>query len=264
MARPTASRLFALACGMAVLCLGSTSDAAIFGTNPVLDANCGGLFIPLKPSTSGVLGASGTVGLVSDTVTLYADDAVSQGYVEFALSFDLSSMLVNPGEVVDPDTAMLSLVFDDFDFAPDVYSYFVLQEEVELSYLANAGASTPGTPDLVLDGTNYGSYCTQGWVSTDNVERTYTLSLKDDLGVTQAEFDAMSADKEFALHVQCNGILTHTRYRCDGDSISNSSEQIEVSMEFLPIPEPGTALVVVLGGLAVLVRRRRRSPGPSD
>ena len=29
------------------------------------------------------------------------------------------------------------------------------------------------------------------------------------------------------------------------------------------VPEPGTGLVVVLGGLAVLVRRRRRSPGPS-
>jgi len=230
------------------------TGAVVFGTNAILDGNGGELYIPFSPAASGVLGDGGTVGLVSDSVTL-SDSGSSAGFVKFLLTFNLSSAL-GPGETVDPNTAVLQIDLFDIDFIPDVYSSMTLTEMFSVSYLADAGDTPPVAFDLTLNEGNYGNYRPDGFGATSNVGATYYLSLKDDLLVTAAEFDNLNADKEFALWIQFDLTIEHTG--AGTNTYINSSEQFDSgNIAFVAAPEPATLVLLAVGACGVLLRRRR-------
>ena len=239
----------------------AANAADVIGTNAVLDANGGDLYIPLKPSTSGNLGdsipgppAGDMVGLQSDSLTLYSDHATSSGFVSFVLSFDLSGEL-QPGEVMCCDTEALVLEFEDIDFKPYDIGWFNFRETLELTLLRDAG-DVPGPVDLTIDDTNYGLYC-GGFVETNNQTVTYTLGLKNDLGLTAADCQDINEDKEFGLLVTFRTQIEHLRANCCGDTIRNTPEALANSFSVCAIPEPATFLIALAGVLLAIMRKRK-------
>ncbi|MCK4602749.1 MAG: hypothetical protein KAU28_09800, partial [Phycisphaerae bacterium] len=188
-----------LSIAVAVLWLATpVFGASITGTNPVLTASGGSLFIPLTPAASGTL-ATGGPGWSSDSATVSGVGGTSSGFVSFVLSFDLSSEL-GPGEIVEPITSNLVLTFDDMDFKPDPIGPTLLQEIMALTFLRDA-TDAPGAVDLVMNNLNYGLYRPDGFGETDNTTVSYLLNMLLDLGLSNADFDDMNADKEFGLYV---------------------------------------------------------------
>jgi len=241
---------------------GTAVGDLVLGTNTVLDANSHEFYIPLQPATSGKLGdplgGGDYVGLQPDTVTLYADGETTSGDVWFILDFDISASL-GPGEVVNPDTATLWLAFRDIDFKADVYgSTAVLLESLELTYLPDASA-VPGPVDLAIDDTNYGNYATGGFVETDNEFVTYSIHLRDDLGLDAADFAGINDDGQFAILFEFTSLLEHTRSSCYGDRLTNTDEQAWGKVKFCAIPEPGSLALLGAGGAVLLLRRRKHS-----
>jgi len=226
------------------------------GTNDDLLPD-GRIYIPLQPTYSGVLGdplgGGKYVGLQSDTVLLTALHPVSVGSVLFELVFDVSSE-IGAGESVDPATAVLLLNFTDLDFKPSGTSALVLRETLTISFRADAGGPTSGTT-LTLDETNYGFYSGGVFGETNNATVAYEISLADDLHILQADFDNISADHEFALLVAMGAQAA--RIGSTGVSVTNSSENIANSFLFAAVPEPGTMILLAVGGGLLAVRRRR-------
>ncbi len=222
------------------------------GTNTVLDNNGGTLYIPLKQSSSGVLGVGG-VGLSQDSVTLSGANPASDGYVSFLVEFDLSNDL-GAGDTVQDTGATLLLQFDDLDFVTISGSGRAFWETVEIEFLANAG-DTP-TGGLVIDKNNYTNY--GGSPPTNNTTRTYALDMKSDLNVGTSGFNNMSTDKEFALWVTLTADITYSK---SSRYVSlNTPEDLDGSFNFTAqgVPEPASMTLLAIGGLGVLIRRRKR------
>lgn len=189
---------------------------SLAGTNALLAGNGDDLYIPFTPENSGTLGDlrpdGQPIGLTADTATL-TDDDTSTGSVSYIYTFDNGSPFL-PDYYFDPATGELVLLFNDIDFKPTLFPDIfgggldlTFKETLALTFLANA-SDTPGPVDLVLDETNYGNYRADGFGETNNVTAEYRLHLRDDLGVTQAEFDDLNADGEFAFYVTFSVILT--------------------------------------------------------
>lgn len=257
---------WSFAAGLALLAaLGLAGTAAgdqVIGTNTVLDANSNTFYIALQPATSGELGdplgGGDFVGLQPDTVTLYGDGETTSGDVWFILDFDISALL-GPGQVVDENTATLELELRDIDFKADVYApVAVLLESLELTFLPDV-AAVPGPVDLMIDETNYGLYATGGFVETDNAFVTYSLHLRDDLGLDAADFAGINDDGKFGMVLDFSSLLEHTRSNCCGDRLRNTSEGVWNSFQFNAIPEPGSLVLLGSGGAVLLLRRRKRS-----
>ena len=236
----------------------------ITGSNATLDDNGGRLYIPLTPSASGTLGEDG-VGLSPDTVTLVGGDSAG-GWVDFALSFDVADAM--GGEAVDPTQPLsLTLTFRDIDFRPVVSASGGLRrtyrESLEMAFLRDA-ADDPGAGAITIDHTNYMTYRLTPGSRTDDRTCVYSLDLTADLGVTQADIDAMNADGEFGLYVRLASYVEsygRGRGRPRSVTLHSGPEDLGGSFQVIasgsPVPEPAALGVLALGGIALIARRRR-------
>jgi hypothetical protein len=231
-----------------------TAGAAVSGENTILDQRDGRIFIPLRDRTSGDL-ADG-FGTSANQVIFGPPGQRTAGRVSFALGFDLTSEFPE-GFFVDPaGTSLLVITLTDLDFRPVNVSGVRYSETLALSFMPDADGEPPETPDLVIDADNYGNF-TVGFVRTNRTTLEYTINLQQDLGLTQADFDAMNADKEFGLHVtlgsEAINLLPGPRlYRSQAETIRGGD-----FVGFGAIPEPAT-LGLFVPGVLLLARRRRR------
>jgi len=257
------TRLTTVAIAMLLAATSAASADTICGTNPDLPSGSD-LYIPLKSSSSGVLG-NGNVGKVSDSVTLWDNDSAS-GYVDVRLTYDLSGIL---GDDLELDTAgpmTLGFTFEDIDFKPSVDVHNSLRvtftESIQFAYLRDANDS-PGAFALTMDDASYLTYKTNPGTETNNTTATYEIDLRSALGVDAADIDDINTDKEFGLYVRLRSDLVSEDLWplwCNGSTRVNTPESIggcfEVSVQ--PVPEPATIAVLSLGGVLIAVRRRRR------
>jgi len=253
------SRYMLVMLGVGLLAGQALANPAI-GTNDILDNETGGeLYIPFQPSHSGTLGdliggGPDRVGMQSDSIQLWLLNPSSSGSVTFELEFDISADLGLFPEI-DRNSMELLLTFDDIDFKTDVYSFYTLNEILTLEFKADPGGPTSGTP-LTIDESNYHVYSGMApGHPTDNVVVTYEINLKDDLGIAEADFLDMEADKDFALQVTFEALLNRT---FDAPFVTNSSESIGNSFVVTGIPEPATLVMMGLGSLVLIRRRRNR------
>jgi len=252
--------LLALVATIAVLAAGPVSAAV--GTNDVLDNEMGGqLYIPLKPSASGVLGdpiggGPDRVGMQADSVFMSILTPSSSGYVTFELVFDISADLgLLPN--IDQNSANLLMTFDDLDFKTDVSPKFTLNEVLTMEFRADPGGPTSGTP-LTIDETNYHVYSGMPpGHETNNVTVTYEINLKNDLGISDSDFADMETDKEFAVLVTLNSHIQHTGTWCNFGCVTNTPESIDSQFTVVGVPEPATMGLLAIGAIG-LIRRRRR------
>lgn len=263
--------------------------ALIVGTNPELEETDGGLFVPQKGRTSGVLGEQlnprRRAGLKRDRIFLPGPGAKRRGDISFVLAFDLTPTEANglpfsfgdaeaPGDnLIDADSATLAFSLEDLDFQPVRAKGARYRETMEIRFLRNAddsifdletGELLPG--DVMLDKTNYGlfeeNYAAGAFPSTNNVTRRYVLSMTDDLGMTTEDFEAVLDDLEFALLVT---VRSETKRRGGGASHHRSTREYIRANDFTfetaptiepPIPEPATVSLLAAGA-AILIGRRR-------
>jgi hypothetical protein len=224
------------------------------GVNDTLNATGGWLYVPLKARTSGELGDGGRIGLFSDAVTMGTGQR-SAGAVNFTWGFDLSDEF--GATAIDPDTAQLVLMFRDMDFRPINVNGLIYAETLGLEFLRDAADAAAG-PDLVLDDTNYGNYRADGFGATKRTDVTYTFHLRDDLGLTPEDFDALNVDKEFGMSLTIGSTMA---YRGAGTiTFTNTREQIDPGQfAAFGVPEPLTMATMATGmGLLWLRRRTRR------
>ncbi len=231
------------------------------GTNTVLDNNGGDLYVPLTPATSGVLGVGG-VGLSTETVILRNSNTPMTGYVSFLIEFDLTDPNngLGPNQTVQENGASLLLQFDDLDFVPThPSSGRTFWETMKIEFLANA-SDTPTGNGLTLDENTYGDYADGGAVATNDESVWYTINMKTNaqnpgLGVTSSQFAAISSDREFALWVTISAI---NEYSGSPKKIGNSPEHIGNSFNATGVPEPASMAMLAIGGIGVLIRRRKK------
>jgi len=250
-----------------VLLASAVSQGAIVtGTNPVLAAHGNQFYIPLKASSSGVLGTNG-VGLSSDSVRLQNSDSDS-GWVDFKITFDLSSVL-GPNEIIDQSVPMrLKLKFNDIDFKPVVSRSSGLEitfrESLGMTFLRDVGDAPTGV-DILLATDNYMTYKTNPGSATNNTLATYSLDLAPTFALSQADIDDMNCDKEFALALR---FRSHSRskdlWRWWNNCVTlcNTPESLAEGFQFEfvttsqpPVPEPCTLAMVALGGVGVVLRK---------
>ena len=264
---PLSTRLNAVELLAACLLLGFmlTGQAAggVIGTSEVLDQNSGNSYVPLQPATSGTLGdplgGGKYVGLNVDRIPLQGAGANRSGSLSFVLSYDLAGQFeeYGPGvyETIEKDSATLLLAFFDLDLIEIVGSNHVFAERMELTYLSHVG----GHGDtLVIDNDNVALYHDDGAAGeTNGVTAGYTLSLRDDFGLSDGDFDKMVEDELFELEIT---LRSHTeRTVAGGAYYSNTVEHVSNSFEFavVRVPEPGVISLIGLGGVVLVARRRR-------
>lgn len=235
----------------------------MIGTNSVLDATGGSIYIPYSPLTSGVLGDSvgggKFAGLQAEDITLKSGVTVG-GSVTFKLVFDLSGEF-GPLEVLDRATAGVVLNLYDIDFKPMMWGSGLKTESwetMQISFLRDATDSGHNGPSVTLDANTYGAYRDDGLIDgpTDKVTVRYELFFLDDLGLSQEDFDNIDADMEFALYVTLS--CFNKRHGGSSVTIRNTPELLGHSFEFnkIILPEPATMALLAGGALALLRRRR--------
>jgi len=235
-------------------------------------------YIPIRPETSGTYGELAAfgphghiVGMDRDQVVLNAANNSSAGEVMLLLTFDISDELTEEFPVIDPDAEMpLTLSFSDLDFLPVTQGPLEFREWLELTLVDEAGVALAGSVPIVLDETTYLTYrqdvdgSNQQVVATDGLKATYELSLLDLLspGVRDDFIEQLSSDKKFHLLMKFGARLDYSGY--GSAARRNTVENMSDSFLFfsLEAPEPGAASLLVLGAVAVVMRRRGRKSRP--
>ncbi len=235
--RPTLRTALVWSAVMSLAAVSSSAVAGISGGNPELDASGGKLYVPMTPGNSGQLGDQGAVGGVGqarEKIKL-TQGQETEGAVSFLLNFDLSGQ-VAPDQDILSDSASLILRMQDMDFKPIQAAGAELYEWMSLTLVPNVGDETAVTANalgdgggFVIDGANYGDYRDDGFGATNNSLSIYTLSLVDDLGVTDDQLAAIEQDMEFSLLVTIGSHITRTSrgggtYRSTSESLANSFE----------------------------------------
>ncbi len=245
--------------------VGPAGGALVTGTNAALDAAGGDLFIPLTDGASGTLGdplgGGKHVGLDPDTMRLNMPHPDSSGFVRVVLEFDLSGILSEPLDVLDPaGPADLVFTLEDVDFKPQTVvgrkRTVELAETMELWFLDDAGDAPGATPDLVIDAGNYLSYrLSPSGDETADLSAVYAVGLAD-LGVL--DLSGINADREFGLLVELTSSSTSTG--TPAETFVNSADGLRADFVFETalVPEPATLALMALGGLAMALGRRRR------
>jgi len=205
----------------------------VTGTNPHLP----GVFIPLKPATSGTLGdlvggvGPKLVGKSSDSLSLSAFPGSSTGYVDLMMNFDLSAVLTGPLVMLG---GTLNMTFDDLDFMVISGPRDDFREMIELQ--------------VYIDGS-----------PANNKEVTYEFDLgapnPAGLGLLPADFAAISALKELDLKVTLFCETVHTTTATT--SFRNSVENVEGVLDVVAVPEPAAASMLAIGALMFAARKRR-------
>ena len=265
--RPLSTRLNAVRFLAACLLLGSMlsgqAGGGVIGTSEVLDDNLGSFYVPLKPAASGILGDflgnDRYVGLGTDRILLQGAGASRSGFVSFVLSYDLAGQFeeYGPGdyETIEKDSATLVLALFDLDLKEIVGLRSTFSEAMELTYLSHVGGRGN---TLVIDNDNVALYHDDGAAGeTNGVTAGYTLSLRDDFGLSDGDFDKMVEDELFELEIT---LRSHTeRTVAGGAYYSNTVEHVSNSFEFavVRVPEPGVISLIGLGGVVLVARRRR-------
>jgi len=237
----------------------------VTGTNPHLP----GVFIPLKPATSGTLGdlvggvGPKLVGKSSDSLSLSAFPGSSTGYVDLMMNFDLSAVLTGPLTMLG---GTLNMTFDDLDFMVISGPRDDFREMIELQvYIDGSPAGTP----LFVDKDNYWSPDYNATIGgtpvagspfvTNNKEVTYEFDLgapnPAGLGLLPADFAAISALKELDLKVTLFCETVHTTTATT--SFRNSVENVEGVLDVVAVPEPAAASMLAIGALMFAARKRR-------
>jgi len=246
---------------LAALPAGEARAEMIIGTHDVLDAHDGQLYIPLCAQTSGELGEPTSqdparlVGCRCDTLKLCSGECTS-GDVSFILLFELAESL-SPNQMIEPDSACVLLELGDLDFKKTVESQHQTWETMTLAFLGiEDDPEDPYLTVLELDESNYGLYRDDGFGPTNNQVVTYTIRLKDDLGVTDEQFAAIAAEGGFGMLVTMENHIMRTAtsawYRNSPERLGNNFQFAQVE-----VPEPGMVALVAIGGVIFLQRRRR-------
>lgn len=219
------------------------------GTNPVLNnpSFSGDIFVPLRTANSGTLTLGG-IGTVSDSVTLSGNGTTATGFLMFSLTFDISGE-INP---LAPDivSGNLLLRFQDMDFREtNVASTFLYRESLSVAY--------DGNEALELNNTNFENYA-EGIppIATNNTTVVYNLDMRGDLGLDDADFAQISADKVFTINMIWRTHTTHIR--TGTHTLRNTAEKVDLNdFTFASTPEPATLVLLSAGGLAMLRRRNK-------
>jgi len=224
------------------------------GTNPQCASTGGSIYIPYTPGASGVLGVNG-VGLSRDAAHLNGVPT-SSGYVQMMCRYDWSQS----GLQLIPPTVSLSYTFGDLDFLPDAIGDGTLVEHLTLAFTRDADVMPgSGAPTLALNGGNYMAYRTSpAGTATDDTTASYVVNMLAELGVTQADFDAINADREFGVLMTLSATVTKTG--SEPTTIYNTQEDVCCGLltgnALVPEPASGVLLAAGLGG--ILFRRRRQ------
>ena len=245
---------------LTILAAINTAQAAI-GTNPILDNETGGdLFIPFQTSQSGTLGDSvgggDRVGMQSDSVTLSNSNPTSSGNVAFDMVFDITLDMGGATEI-NQNSASILLNLTDIDFKTTNYNRWDFREWITLDFMRDPNGATFGST-VTLDETNYWDY--SGLApnhETNNLEIVYTISLRDDFGLTNDDFANIEGDKVFALGITMYSDLAYTGPSDRSTSPNNTSESIGNRVEVVGVPEPTSMVMLAVGSVALLRRRNR-------
>jgi len=271
---------------LAVLGLALPTMAAVSGYNDYLEQHEGKAYIPLKESTSGVLGGpqiggGGIAGAKPDTLTLSGKDAFSGGWITYDLFFDLTKNMSPSGEPIlygeqTIDVATMDLFLDlvDLDFLPVFNSGRVYLEILELTFIRDDGdGGTSEGPSVQIRSDNYSTDFGASVVKTDNQAVTYVVNLHDDMGLTDDDFEQILDDMSFTVQVTVSSYMQRLvggtgRYTNsleylgdysagDSDNGFTGDDGLPVNaLDFELIPEPMTLALLSAGSIALLRRRK--------
>jgi len=253
--------LVALSSCLVVSCVVQESyGGLVFGDNDMLPPDRG-IFVPLTPETSGILGDNGTVGLVRDSVTLTGPGSLTEGFVtfpvEFALNPDPDNPLVPAGEWIDPLATTLTVTFTDLDFMTYVAGDLAYSEWVSIAFI-DAQDSFVGNA-VVINETNWLNYLADPQPpTTNNAQLSYELGMFSDFGIDENQAKALSLNQETVRVLLTLG----SRLIHNGPGTSqlfNTEENLnENFLVFGVAPEPGSLILLTIGGTGLLLGRRRR------
>jgi len=232
----------------------------VYGDNNLLPPDRG-IFIPLSPETSGILGDDGTVGLVQDSVSLTGPGTFTEGFVTFPVAFQLNPDPLNPlvpaGQWIDPFATVLTVTFTDLDFMTYVAGDLAYSEWVSIAFI-DAQDSFVGNV-IVINETNWLNYLADPPPPTTNdVQLSYELAMFGDFGINENQAKALSLNQETVrVLLTLGGRLIHNG---PGTSqVFNTEESLnENFMVFGVTPEPASMMLLTTGAAGLLLRRRRR------
>jgi len=225
-------------------------------------------YIPLTPSHSGILGddmGDFIVGSEPDKVMVPAGGSTS-GSIQFIIPFQIRGNadgdIIADDQVIDmnPETGGSPIVLftrDDLDFEiQEILANLTYWETLAFQFLDPE--MQPLTDDygyetcnLTLNQYNYGSYYSGplGGAAQYEIDLAAT-------GMTQDHANAISGPGQDYIYMLMTLTSDLVNDRKAGQIMLNTEEDLSATLIFEVTPEPGSLALLVLGGSALLRRRR--------